>query len=92
MEEPKNGKMTGIEQYNVIADTVTGVNIHFKDNMVQLISCIIGLVLGGIIGFIFGKWIGLGVGCFVGLISGTLISGFYIMIYRLIMHAKGQHK
>ena len=37
MEEQKKEKMTSVEQYNVFADTVTGVNIHLKDNIVQLI-------------------------------------------------------
>lgn len=85
----KNKKMDGVDAYNVVADTVTGVNIHLKDNIIQLVSCIVGFLLGGIIGFFLGSMV---IGCVIGLIAGLFLSGLFIMVYRFVMHVKGKHK
>lgn len=47
-----------VDQYNIVADTVTGVNIHARDNIIQLISCSAGLLLGAFIGLLFGGGVG----------------------------------
>ena len=91
MEEKKT-KFDGVDAYNIVSDTVTGVNVRLKDSVVQLVACVIGLLLGGLLGFILGGLTGLGVGCVLGLIAGVLVSGFFIMIYRFIMHIMGKHR
>jgi uncharacterized membrane protein len=91
MEEEKK-KLDGVDAYNIVSDTVGGVNVRLKDNIIQLISCGVGLIIGGVLGLIFWGGVGLLVGCILGLLAGAFLSGLYIMIYRFIMHVSGKHK
>jgi len=92
-EKKKNTDgIDGVDAYNIITDTVGGVNIRAKDNIMQLVACAIGLFLGGGIGLILGGVIGGVLGCVLGVIAGIFLSGIYLMIYRFVMHLKGKHK
>ncbi len=93
MTENKKG-ITSKETYNIVSDTVVGVNARKSDNLLQAKIIIITIIIGGIIGGIFsGKTllIGLGLGAFAGLILGFLGSGIYLMIFRAVKHASGKH-
>ena len=93
MTENKKG-ITSKETYNIVSDTVVGVNARKSDNLLQAKIIIITIIIGAIIGGIFsGKilLIGLGLGAFAGLILGFLGSGIYLMIFRAVKHASGKH-
>jgi hypothetical protein len=81
----------GREAYNVVSDTITGVNIRRSDNCLQAIWIMAGLVLGAGVGAIFAFPEGMLVGGFVGLLTGLFTSGIYLMVYRAIRHARGKH-
>ena len=90
-EAEKNKKeITSKDTYNIVSDTIVGVNARKSDNILQakviIISIIICALIGGGIGAtwsdeFFGKGllIGLGLGAFSGLILGFLGSGFYLI-------------
>ena len=88
----ENKDISGKEVYNIISDTVVGFNNRKSDNnlqagitiVVMLISCVLGGMFWGAEGFVFGL---LG-GAFLGII----VSGIYIMVYRFIKHASGDHE
>jgi len=100
----KNKKeITSKDTYNIVSDTIVGVNARKSDNILQakviIISIVICALIGGGIGAtwsdeFFGKGllIGLGLGAFSGLILGFLGSGFYLMIFRAVKHVKGEHE
>ncbi len=52
MTENKKGK-TSKETYNIISDTVVGVNARKSDNLLQVKITIITIIIGAIIGVIF---------------------------------------
>lgn len=85
--------MTGRQTYNVISDTVTGANLRVKDNVVQGIVILACAVLGAVIGaLVVSEWIpGALVGGLIGLVVGLFGSGFFLMVFRAIMHIRGSH-
>ena len=85
--------LTGRQQYNVVADTVTGVNVRAKDNLYQGLACLAFMLIGIAIGFFVAelKIVGMVLGAVTGLIVGVLISGIALMIYRMTQHARGRH-
>ena len=123
MTENKKGK-TSKETYNIISDTVVGVNARKSDNLLQVKITIITIIIGAIIGVIFDgdaeaseqlpshlqhlvkepvlkvalgvvgleNHTGLVAGAFAGLILGFLGSGFYLMVFRAVKHASGEHE
>ena len=79
-------ELTVKETYNVVSDTVVGVNVRAKDNLIQgsiiLVTVIIGLATGHMYeGFLMLGGLG-------GLIIGFLVSGIFLMIYRPIYFMK----
>ena len=86
-------EFAGRQAYNVVTDTVTGVNIRFKDNIVQGLALVVCLLLGAGIGVLLVKdqLAGLLVGGFIGLLVGLFGSGIFLMLYRAIMHIIGRH-
>jgi hypothetical protein len=82
------------ETYNIVSDLATGVNIRKKDNLYQLATIGIGLLLGAVIGFFCTSDHAPGaiVGGFVGVLVGLFGSGIYLMIYRFVRHLQGHHK
>ena len=91
MKEDKK-EITSKDTYNIVSDTVVGINARKSDNLLQakivIITIIVGVIFGGVF---FGK-IGLGLGAFAGLIIGFLGSGFYLMVFRAVKHASGDHE
>ena len=85
--------------YNIVSDTVVGVNVRGKDNLFQALF-ILGsvIVLAGAGAIVAGLsdtdvpwWGGAIAGAFVGLVAGLFLSGIGLMIYRAVRHLKGKH-
>ena len=123
MTENKKG-ITSKETYNIVSDTVVGVNARKSDNLLQAKITIITIIIGAIIGVIFDgnaeaseqlpshlqhlvkepvlkvalgvvgleNHTGLVAGAIAGLILGFLGSGFYLMVFRAVKHASGDHE
>ena len=86
--------------YNVVADTVTGLNIRKSDNWFQAVfigsTMLVLAATGAFAAALVRDWnlpwyAGALIGSFLGLIVGVLGSGTYLMIYRAARHLKGQH-
>jgi hypothetical protein len=92
-EKQPDNKMTTRQAYNVVSDTVTGVNIRPRDNLYQGLAILICLVLGAGIGclVVADRLRGAVGGGLVGVLVGLFGSGLYLMIYRAIKHARGEH-
>jgi Na+/H+-translocating membrane pyrophosphatase len=84
-EEPKKG-LSSKETYNAVSDTVVGVNVRKKDNIIQGLIILVTVIIGLVIGQMYGGFLMLG-----GLIIGFLVSGIFLMIYRAVKHASGDH-
>ncbi len=91
-EEPTGG-MTGRQAYNVVSDTVTGANVRLRDNLIQGLAIFVCLALGAAIGALVveERLPGALVGGFIGLLVGLLGSGFFLMLFRFVMHIRGRH-
>ena len=86
--------------YNVVSDTVTGLNLRGSDNkfqakFVSVSVCLLALV-GTVLTLLMSDsqlpwYAGAIAGAFAGLIFGVFASGIFLMIYRFIRHAKGKH-
>jgi hypothetical protein len=86
--------------YNIVTDTVTGVNLRMSDNLFQAVFILVSVILGAVIVATVAlvikdtqfPWLaGAIVGAFAGLIIGVLASGIVLMIYRGWRHLKGKH-
>lgn len=91
-KESTNG-MTGRQAYNIASDTVTGANVRLKDNVIQAVVIFVCLVLGATIGAVVveERLPGALVGGFIGLVFGLFGSGFFLMVFRAVMHIRGRH-
>lgn len=97
---PPDGITTGKAAYNVVSDTVTGVNLRGSDNKFQAkfvaVSVLLLTVIGAILALLNSSWKlpwygGAMAGAFAGLVFGILASGIFLMIYRAVRHAQGKH-
>ena len=91
---------SGRAAYNVVSDTVTGVNVRASDNVLQAVFILAAVVVSAIVGAVLvalnGDWDlpwygGAIVGAFVGLVIGFFASGIFLMIYRAVRHMQGRH-
>ena len=91
-ETPKQ-PMTGRQAYNLVTDTVGGLNMRLKDNLYQGLSILVCLLLGAGIGFLAmtDGLMGALLGGFIGLLAGLFGSGLFLMIYRAVKHTRGKH-
>ena len=102
-EGERRKSASGVKAYNIVSDTVVGVNFRQSDNVFQLkviLVCLaVGVPLGALAGVLlaepqdrllvaFGGGLGLG---FVGVVLGLFGSGIYLMVYRAVRHLKGKH-
>ena len=94
-KQPPDARLTGRQSYNLVADTVTGVNVRKADNLIGCASVSIAVPLGAAAGwFVAGpRDAGLGAagGGIGGAIVGLLGSGLGLMIYRGVNHLRGRH-
>ncbi|MFN9958960.1 MAG: hypothetical protein ACK55I_38200, partial [bacterium] len=84
--------------YNVVTDTLTGVNVRWSDNKFQAIFVFVSLLVVALIGAVLAAvntswglpWYGGALaGAFIGLILGVFASGIFLMCFRAIRHLKG---
>jgi DNA-directed RNA polymerase subunit RPC12/RpoP len=91
---PAGNAPSGSEVYNIVTDTVIGVNVRWKDNVVQfavIAACVpIGILIGALV--VQEHLAGALVGGFVGLLVGLFGSGIFLMIYRFIRHIRNDHR
>ncbi|MCA9056940.1 MAG: hypothetical protein KDA85_00515 [Planctomycetaceae bacterium] len=92
--------MSGKDTYNVVSDTVTGVNLRWSDNKFQALCILVSVLLLAFVGAAAAAlnsgwqlpWYGgAGIGASAGLVIGTFGSGIFLMIYRAVRHIRGQH-
>lgn len=92
--------LTPVHAYNVVTDTVTGVNVRWSDNKFQAIFVLLSIVatalLGALLAAFNSRWNlpwygGALIGSFAGLVIGILGSGIFLMFYRAVRHFKGKH-
>lgn len=86
--------------YNVVSDTVTGINVRWSDNRLQAIIVFISVIVLSIVGAVFAilnadwnlPWYGgVLIGSFAGLVIGIFASGIFLMVYRAARHIRGEH-
>jgi hypothetical protein len=91
---------SGRASYNVVTDTVTGVNVRWSDNKFQAIFVFVSVILASLVGAILTAlnahwdlpWFGGAlIGSFAGLVIGIFASGIFLMFYRAARHIKGKH-
>jgi hypothetical protein len=92
-DEQEGSGMTGRQQYNLVTDTIVGPNIRLKDNVIQGVSVLVCLLIGGGIGWFFveNPMQGILGGGLVGMLVGVFGSGLYLMIYRAMKHLRKDH-
>ena len=86
--------------YNLVSDTVTGLNMRKSDNKFQaifiLVSALSLALVFAILAALNPGWdlpwfAGALAGGFIGLVFGLFASGIYLMIYRGVRHLQGKH-
>ena len=86
--------------YNVVSDTITGINIRKDDNKLQaiiiLVSVLLFATITALVALISPSWNlpwygGAVLGAFAGLVIGFFTSGLFLMIYRALRHMQGKH-
>lgn len=91
---------TGRAAYNVVTDSVTGVNVRWSDNRFQAVFVFVSVLLLSLVGAVLAvlnagwdlPWYGGAlIGSFAGLVVGIFSSGVFLMFYRAARHIKGQH-
>jgi len=92
---------SGRDAYNIVSDTVVGLNVRKSDNVFQAkfigITVLLLAAIGGASAALNPGWNlpwfgGALAGAFAGLIIGVFASGIFLMIYRAVKHAKGDHE
>lgn len=91
---------TGKAAYNVVSDTVMGVNLRGSDNRFQAkfiaASVIVLGFVGAVVTYLNPRWqlpwyAGALAGGSCGLVLGVLLSGTLLMIFRGYRHIRGMH-
>jgi hypothetical protein len=86
--------------YNLVSDTVTGINFRGSDNRFQAICIAVAMAIGAsimaLLALLNPRWElpwywGAAGGAFCGLLIGAFGSGIYLMVYRTMRHLKGKH-
>ena len=99
-QSPPQSVSPGHTAYNVVTDTVTGVNVRWSDNKLQavfvLASVVLASLLGAILAALNARWNlpwfgGALIGSFAGLVVGIFASGVFLMFYRAARHIQGKH-
>lgn len=72
----------------VVADVATGPNLRKKDNLYQALFILACLAIAvPTLWIVSGNWIvGVFIGGLIGLVAGVLLSGGFLMVYRLFRH------
>jgi hypothetical protein len=99
-QDPTKSVSAGRAAYNVVSDTMTGVNVRWSDNKFQAVFVFVSVVLTSFVAAILAalnpRWdlpwfAGALLGSFAGLVIGIFASGIFLMFYRAARHIKGKH-
>ncbi|WP_425617248.1 hypothetical protein NA78x_000921 [Anatilimnocola sp. NA78] len=92
-ELPEPKRLTGQQTYNVVTDIGAGPNLRARDNLYQALAIFVCLVIGASVGYFSmrDQVLGAVAGGFFGVLAGLFGSGVFLMIYRMVRHAKGKH-
>lgn len=87
--KPKKSKEAST--YDIVTDVATGPNLRLKDNLFQAIFILVSIAIAAGVGAFMaradpGPAVGAIIGGILGLIAGALISGGFLMVYRLFKH------
>ena len=82
---------SGREAYNVVSDTVVGVNFRLSDNCFQAVFIFASLLIGAVVGAFVSFPAGIVIGGFIGVVAGLLLSGAGLMVFRATRHVQGKH-
>ena len=91
---------SGRAAYNVVTDTIAGVNVRWSDNKFQAVFVFVSVILASLVGAVLAvlnarwnlPWYGGAlIGSFAGLVVGIFASGVFLMFYRAARHIKGKH-
>jgi hypothetical protein len=89
---PAGAAQTPTQQAQVVFDTVTGPNVRLKDNLIQLLCCVVGAAIGGGIGAYYAPSdqpsIGILIGVVGGLVAALFLSGAVIGVIRFFTAVK----
>jgi len=92
---PTPPRRSARETYNVVSDTVVGVNVRWRDNLIQAVAILVCMVLGAGVGWrMAGEDADRGpilLGALAGLVAGTILSGAALMVFRFVRHVRGRH-
>ncbi len=88
MTHKPHSKHDALEAYNTVAETVAGPSLRWKDNLIQAVCVIGGLLLGAGIGTLFDFPIGTAIGAVAGMVASTLISGIVLMVLGWVRAAR----
>jgi hypothetical protein len=85
---PKSPAAANLQQAQAVMDVVGGVNLRWKDNVIQGIAIFVSMLIGAGVGPLFIDEVPLGVivGAFAGLVAGLFLSGFVLMVFRMFRH------
>lgn len=73
---------SSLENYNRFSETVGGLSLRAKDNLIQAVAVGAGVVLGGVVGFSLDGRMGAILGAVIGLVGMTFLSGTVLGIMR----------
>ncbi|HVX63289.1 MAG TPA: hypothetical protein VHC19_21890 [Pirellulales bacterium] len=99
-QDPTQSVSAGRAAYNVVSDTMTGVNVRWSDNKFQAVFVFVSVVAtspaGALLAALNPRWnlpwpAGALLGSFAGLVMGIFASGIFLMFYRAARHIKGKH-
>ncbi len=99
--KPSEDLSAGHAAYNIVSDTVFGLNTRKGDNKFQAKCIFVSVLVLATAGAVLAAlnrdsglpwYVGALIGAFAGLIIGVFGSGIYLMVYRAVRHMKGDHK
>ena len=74
----------GFEKYNRFSETVGGVSLRWKDNLIQLVAVIGGICVGALVGFLMHETMqSVMIGAGIGMVGTLLLSGAILGVLRL---------
>ncbi len=102
MNENNKQQLTGKQIHNIVTDTITGVNVRKVDNLFQIATIVMSMVVSVIGAQLLFKinngllWFENSRDVFLpslifGLFAGLVLGGAAIAIYRFICQMKGKH-
>lgn len=90
-ERAQPAASSGREAYNVVSDTIGGVNLRRRDNLFQAAFIGVCLLIAAPVGGLLWGVEGALAAAFGALVVGVIVSGAIIGVYRAVRHIGGRH-